>query len=145
MQFFEQPKSITDQYGSEEEFLKSTYVSMQGVVRDLRNWDMLQGFKFFRLDNVNKPVFDSGDLEIQYLSKLTAWVYQDSYVNKVRFMFFTSDKRYTIAIPVMSETVIGKKEDLQDKNKITIDENPNTYHQDHPVELRETTIELNNK
>jgi len=60
-------------------------------------------------------------------------------------MFFTSDKRYTIAIPVMSETVIGKKEDLQDKNKITIDENPNTYHQDHPVELRETTIELNNK
>lgn len=56
-----------DKWTTEEEFLKNTYVSMQGVVKDMYVDSVQKKFKFFKLDNCKKPIYDSDDLKIAFI------------------------------------------------------------------------------
>jgi len=57
-------------------------------------------------------------------------------------MFFNTEKRYTINLPISSKTIVGKADDLEDEDLYIIENNPCEYHQDWPFELRETIIKL---
>jgi len=64
MQFFEQPQSVIDKCTTEEEFLQRTYISMQDVTTEPWSGNKTKKFKFFRLDDCKKPIYDSTDLKI---------------------------------------------------------------------------------
>jgi len=68
---------------------------MQGVTKEPWGQDKKK-FKFYKLDNCNKPVYESGGVTIKYFSKLTAFVSEKS----VRFMFFNTGSRKILNLPL---------------------------------------------
>jgi len=112
------------------------------VVKDVYMDNVQNKFKFFKLDDCTKPLYDSGDLKISYINKLAVFASGES----VRFMFLNAYNRYLLNIPVGNETIVGKADDLLDKNIYDhYHSNKALGHSEYHGDLRESTITMNGK
>lgn len=116
--------------------MNSIYVTRQGVF----NGKNTNFFEIYCLSHPNQLVFNSDSKKTKLLTKLV--LLKDSQKEILKFYIFTEANRFVFTIPMQSETVIGNWDDIE-KSAEGIRKNPRTYHQDWPLELRKTNIDLN--
>ena len=86
-------------------------------------------FKIYSLKDTTKAVYDSDDLEVQYISKLVCWRESES---EYRFYFYSTKHRNVLKVDLRKEN--------KGREQIVTTRNGNDYHEDWPFELREMKL-----
>jgi len=127
-------------FNSEQEFLNNTMISRKYYTGEPWNCERKSKFMFYKLNDLNEPFYDSGDLTLQYFSKLVCWRENENYA---RFYLHNTQKKYFIRLPLNNGCTVGEKSDMESKIFLELDKAHDNYHEDWPGELKQMDLDVN--